>query len=85
MGTPDYTIPVDIEGRISNIYVMKRPGAEYFLEQMAKYFEVCIFTASLSKYADPLMNMMDPKGYTTVRLFREHCTFINGVFVKDMA
>ena len=28
---------------------MKRPGAEYFLEQMAKYFEVCIFTASLSK------------------------------------
>lgn len=76
---------MDIEGRISNIYVMKRPGAEYFLEQMAKYFEVCIFTASLSKYADPLMNMMDPKGYTTVRLFREHCTFINGVFVKDMA
>lgn len=85
VGTPDYTIPVDIEGRISNIYVMKRPGAEYFLEQMAKYFEVCIFTASLSKYADPLMNMMDPKGHTTVRLFREHCTFMNGVFVKDMA
>ena len=27
----DYTIPVDIEGRISHIYVMKRPGAEYFL------------------------------------------------------
>ena len=40
---------MDIEGRVSNIYVMKRPGAEYFLEQMAKYFEVCIFTASLSK------------------------------------
>ena len=46
---PDYTIPVDIEGRTSNIYVMKRPGAEYFLEQMAKYFEVVIYTASLSK------------------------------------
>ena len=29
--SPDYTIPVDIEGRINNIYVMKRPGAEYFL------------------------------------------------------
>lgn len=30
------------------------------------------------------MNMMDPNGYCTARLFREHCTFVNGVFVKDM-
>jgi len=30
------------------------------------------------------MNMMDPNGYCTDRLFREHCTFVNGVFVKDM-
>ena len=28
--------------------------------------------------------MMDPMGYCTDRLFREHCTFVNGVFVKDM-
>jgi len=55
VGSPDYTIPVDIEGRVSNIYVMKRPGAEYFLEQMAKYFEVCIFTASLSKVSKILI------------------------------
>ena len=52
---------------------------------MAQYFEVVIYTASLSKYADPLMDMMDPQGFTTARLFREHCTFVNGVFVKDMA
>ena len=51
---PDYTIPVDIEGRISNIYVMKRPGAEYFLQEMAKYFEVVIYTASLSKVSQVL-------------------------------
>ena len=64
---------------------MKRPGAEYFLQQMAQHFEVVIFTASLSKYADPLMNMMDPNGYSTARLFREHCAFVNGVFTKDMS
>lgn len=82
---PDYIIPVDIEGQVSNIYVMKRPGAEYFLQQMSNFFELVIYTASLSKYADPLMNMMDPKGYCTKRLFREHCSFVNGVFVKDMS
>jgi RNA polymerase II subunit A small phosphatase-like protein len=28
---------------------------------------------------------MDPTNWCTARLFREHCTFINGVFVKDLA
>jgi len=81
----DYTIPVDIDGRVCNIYVLKRPGAEYFLQEMAKYYECVIYTASLSKYADPLMNMMDPQRFCTMRLFREHCSFVNGVFVKDMS
>ena len=31
------------------------------------------------------MDMMDPMGYCTMRLFREHCSFVNGVFVKDMS
>lgn len=52
---------------------------------MAQYFELVIFTASLSKYADPLMNQMDTNGFCTMRLFREHCTYINGVFTKDMS
>ena len=49
-------IPVDIDNRVCNIFVQKRPYAEYFLEEMSKYYEVVIFTASLSKYADPLMD-----------------------------
>ncbi len=28
---PDYVIPVDIDGKVCNIFVLKRPGAEYFL------------------------------------------------------
>jgi carboxy-terminal domain RNA polymerase II polypeptide A small phosphatase len=46
---PDYIIPVDIEGRVCNIFVLKRPGAEYFLQQLSMYYEVVIYTASLSK------------------------------------
>lgn len=82
---PDYIIPVEMEGRTSNIYVLKRPGVDHFLQEMAKYFEVIIYTASLSKYADPLMDQMDPNNYCTARLFREHCAYVNNVFVKDMS
>jgi len=82
---PDYTIPVDIEGRLCNIFVLKRPGAEHFLQQLSKYYELVIYTASLSKYAEPLMAKMDTGGWCSYLLFREHCTFVNGVFVKDLS
>lgn len=52
---------------------------------MAKYYEVVIYTASLSKYADPLMDILDTNKVAPQRLFREHCTFYNGLFVKDMS
>jgi len=31
------------------------------------------------------MDMMDPSSLCTSRLFREHCTFLNNVFVKDLS
>lgn len=36
---------------------MKRPGAEYFLQQMAQFYEVVIYTASLSKVSTILTCM----------------------------
>lgn len=68
-----------------NVYVLVRPGAKEFLENLAPFYEMVIYTASLSKYADPLMDILDPKGLWTARLFREHCTFYNGIFVKDLS
>jgi RNA polymerase II subunit A small phosphatase-like protein len=40
--------------------VLIRPGCREFLEEMAKIYEVVIYTASLSQYADPLMDIIDP-------------------------
>jgi RNA polymerase II subunit A small phosphatase-like protein len=51
---------------------------------MHKYYELVIFTASLSKYAEPLMLQLDPQGLCAYRLFREHCTYYNNAFVKDL-
>jgi RNA polymerase II subunit A small phosphatase-like protein len=67
-----------------NIYVQVRPNCCEFINEVGKYFEVVIFTASLSKYAIPLMDILDQQNIAPQRLFREHCSFHNGQFVKDM-
>ncbi|KAG2760565.1 hypothetical protein PC112_g25841, partial [Phytophthora cactorum] len=69
----DFIIPVNIDGTIHHVYVCKRPGAEEFLIEMAKYYEIVVYTASLSKYADPLLDKLDPEGVIRYRLYREHC------------
>jgi len=48
---------------------------------MSEIYEIVIYTASLSKYADPLLDWLDPKRLCQHRLFWEHCTFFNGIFV----
>ena len=52
---------------------------------MSYHYEIVMFTASLSKYAEPLYAKLDPKKVTATLLYREHCTFYNGLFVKDMS
>ena len=44
-----YTIPVEIEGNIYNVYVYRRPGALEFIRHMSTLYEVVIYTASLQK------------------------------------
>lgn len=82
---PDIVLPVEIEGKVCYVYVLIRPGAITFLEQLSEYYELVIFTASLSKYAEPLMKILDHGNFCSYHLFREHCTFYNGIFVKDMS
>ena len=39
----------------------------------------------MREYADPVIDWLDQgRGLINGRLFREHCTFINGSYVKDM-
>jgi RNA polymerase II subunit A small phosphatase-like protein len=81
---PDIVLPVEIEGSICNIFILVRPGVSQFLKKMHKHYELVIFTASLSKYADPLVDILDPEKMCSYKLFREHCTFHNNAFVKDL-
>ena len=80
----DIILEVDFDGVLYNIYVLVRPYAEDFLKNISKYFEIIIFTASISKYASPLLDILDKEKNIKFRLFRDHCTFINGIFIKDL-
>lgn len=61
-------IPVLIEHQLHNVYVVKRPGVDQFLEKMGDLYEVVVFTASLSMVRlhaslRGLQNIDDPVQY----------------------
>lgn len=85
VASPDYVIPVEIDRKVLNVYVRKRPWVDHFLEAVSETFEVVVFTASLTKYANPLLDKMDRLRVIHHRLFRESCVYHEGNFVKDLS
>jgi len=80
----DFIIPVEIDDQIHQVYVLKRPGVDQFLKRMGEFYEVVVFTASLAKYADPVLDLLDKYKVVKVRLFREACVHHKGNYVKDL-
>ena len=66
-------------------YVQVRPYADFFLNEMAKYFELVIFTAAAEDYADIVLNELDKNKVINYKLYRKHTEQINGVFIKDLS
>jgi len=80
----DFIVPVEIENQVHKVYVAKRPYVDDFLKKCGELFEVVVFTASLAKYADPVLDLLDIHGVINWRLFRESCSPFKGSYVKDM-
>ncbi|KAA1116494.1 hypothetical protein PGT21_015928 [Puccinia graminis f. sp. tritici] len=81
----DFVVPVEIENSVHNVHVIKRPGVDEFMRKMGEIYEVVVFTASLSKYADPVLDMLDIHHVVKHRLFRESCYNHKGNYVKDLS
>ncbi|KAL9085454.1 MAG: hypothetical protein Q9165_007604 [Trypethelium subeluteriae] len=81
----DFTIPVEIEGQYHNVYVIKRPGVDAFMKRVGELYEIVVFTASVSKYGDPLLDQLDVHHVVHHRLFRESCYNHQGNYVKDLS
>lgn len=78
----DFIINVEIEARMTTVYVLKRPYVDRFLQAISQRFEVVVFTASLRKYADPWLDVLDHDNLIQYRLYRNSCRPIQGGFVK---
>ncbi|PWN45356.1 NLI interacting factor [Ceraceosorus guamensis] len=81
----DFIVPVEIEGTVHSVYVIKRPGVDEFMRRMGEIYEVVVFTASLAKYADPVLDILDIHRVVRHRLFRESCYNHKGNYVKDLS
>lgn len=66
--------------------VTLRPFAREFIALMSQFYEIVIFTASHSCYANIVLNLLDPENrYVNYRLFRESCIqTTEGIFLKDL-
>jgi len=81
----DLVLPVEVQGITQEVYVRKRPGLDEFLEFVGKHYEVGVFTASVIKYADAVLDRIDKTQVVQWRLFRESCCQTSeGFYVKDL-
>ena len=63
-----------------------RPGLSEFLEGLARFCEVVVFTAAMPDYAGPVLDHLDPTGkLISRRLYRNSCRLVRGVFLKDLS
>lgn len=62
----------------------KRPGVDAFLAELARSFEIVVFTADQGMTVFPILDVLDPNGYIMYRLVRDATHFVDGHHVKNL-
>lgn len=63
----------------------KRPGVEAFLEHLAKFYEIVVYSDQPSMYVDPIIERLDQKGCIRYRLSRNATRYLSGKHYRDLA
>ncbi|XP_060184395.1 uncharacterized protein LOC132614054 isoform X2 [Lycium barbarum] len=82
----DFTFLVNFNLKEHTVYVRCRPHLRDFMNRVSSLFEIIIFTASQSIYAEQLLNVLDPKRKVfRHRVYRDSCVFVDGNYLKDLS
>ncbi|KAK9703022.1 Nuclear envelope morphology protein 1 [Basidiobolus ranarum] len=93
-GKPHFQVNVPFDKQSCIYYVYQRPNVFEFLHMVSQWYTLVIFTASVAEYADPIIDWLEDQVMAKYglhseifakRLYREDCTYRNGVFMKDLA
>ena len=90
--TKDFCLVLDIDETISHTmklsfgnYFLLRPGVIHLIKKCYHFFEIDIFTAAIKRYADNIVNKLDPNDvYINYRFYREHCIYEGTKTVKKL-
>ncbi|KAK1317436.1 Mitochondrial import inner membrane translocase subunit TIM50 [Acorus calamus] len=56
----------------------KRPGVDAFLERLAQFYEIVVYTDQLNMNVDPILERLDQKGCVRHRLARTATRYLDG-------
>ena len=88
----DFCLVLDIDETISHTmrlsfgnYFLLRPGVIHLIKKLYNFYEIDIFTAAIKRYADNIINKLDPNdNYIRYRFYREHCIYEGTKTVKKL-
>eukprot|EP00742_Colponemidia_sp_Colp-10_P001839 GILJ01001969.1.p1 GENE.GILJ01001969.1~~GILJ01001969.1.p1 ORF type:complete len:571 (+),score=93.47 GILJ01001969.1:187-1899(+) len=88
----EYSLVLDLDETLVHYFenargghFLVRPGVHEFLETLSQFYEVIVFTAATQDYADWVLNQIDPKGFISHRLYRQHAVPWGPIYLKDLA
>jgi len=86
----EYTLVVDLDETLVHydndkklFYV--RPYTRHFLRELSKHYEIVVFTAAMKDYTDYILQKVDIEQTISHKLYREHTTLVDGIFIKDLS
>ena len=86
----EYTLVLDLDETLIHYrddeeYYLVRPGVTKFLAELSEIYDIVLFTAGVKKYADWIVDHIDPDRYITHRLYRRHTVFKDAMYIKDLS
>ncbi|XP_022139636.1 mitochondrial import inner membrane translocase subunit TIM50 [Momordica charantia] len=63
----------------------KRPGVDAFLEHLAQFYEIVVYSDQSNMYVDPVIDRLDTKHCIRYRLSRAATKYVNGKHYRDLS